>query len=156
LGAVAAAHLSLTDPVVDATSVLTWTTDPGLVTRLVDLRSLAGDTLTRAVLDWAAEHAGSAALALGPLLLTGAARDAVPLGLVTALRADAGGGRAAARSIGEAGHSSADAAQLAREALTRLDPRLGGSLPPTATLRSWAREAATVVAGMLRDPTQQT
>ncbi len=28
LGAVAAAHLGLTDPVVDATSVLTWTTDP--------------------------------------------------------------------------------------------------------------------------------
>jgi hypothetical protein len=153
LGAVAAAHLGLNDPVVDATSVLTWTTDPGLVTRLADLRSLAGDTLTRAVLDWAAEHAGSAGQALRPLLLAGEASDAVPLGLVTGLLADARDGKAA-RIIGEPGHGPADAAQLAREALIRLEPRLGGSLPPPATLRSWAREAATVVAGMLRYPTQ--
>ena len=45
-------------------------------------------------------------------------------------------------------------AQLAREALIRLEPRLGGVTPPSATLRSWAREAAAVVAGMLRDPAQ--
>jgi hypothetical protein len=154
LGAVAAAHLGLNDPVVDATSVLTWTTDPGLVTRLADLRSLAGDTLTRAVLDWAAEHAGSAGQALRPLLLAGEASDAVPLGLVTGLLADARDGTSAAQIIGETEHGPADAAQLAREALIRLEPRVGGSLPPTTTLRSWAREAATVVAGMLRHPTQ--
>jgi hypothetical protein len=155
LGAVAAGHLGLNDPVVDATSVLTWTTDPDLITRLADLRSLAGDTLSRAVLDWAAEHIGSVAQALRPLLLTGEAKDAVPLGLVTGLLADARDGKAAARSMGETGHDSADAVQLAREALIRLEPRLGNSLPPTATLLSWAREAAAVVAGMLRDPTQQ-
>ena len=60
LGAVAAAHLGLTDPVIDATSVLAWTADPAVVTRVADLRALAGDALTGTVLDWAAERAGAA------------------------------------------------------------------------------------------------
>ena len=89
LGAVAAAHLGLTDPVVDATSVLAWTTDPTLVTRVADLRALAGDALTSAVLAWVAERAGAAGQPLLPLLRAGEARDAVPLGLVAGLLADA-------------------------------------------------------------------
>ena len=66
LGAVAAAHLGLTDPVIDATSVLAWTADPEVVTRVADLRALAGDALAGTVLDWAAERAGAA----GPPLRT--------------------------------------------------------------------------------------
>ena len=98
LGAVAAAHLGLTDPVVDATSVLAWTTDPALVTRVADLRALAGDALTSAVLDWAAERAGAAGQPLLPLLRAGEARDAVPLGLVAGLLADAQDGAAASQA----------------------------------------------------------
>lgn len=154
-GAVAAAHLGLTDPVVDATSVLAWTTDPALVTRVADLRALAGDALTSAVLDWVAERAGAAGQPLLALLRAGEARDAVPLGLVAGLLADAQDGPAAARV--RAGTSSGDvnAAQVAREALIRLEPRLGGAAPPRATLRSWARESSTVLAGMLRDSAQR-
>ena len=47
LGAVAAAHLGLTDPVIDATSVLAWTADPAVITRVADLRALAGDAPDR-------------------------------------------------------------------------------------------------------------
>ena len=151
-GAVAAAHLGLTDPVIDATSVLTWTTDPALVSWVADLRSLAGDALTGAVLDWAAERAGAPGGPLLPLLRAGDAGDAVPLGLVAGVLADARDGTVAAQAARETGHGAADAAQLAREALIRLEPRLGGVTPPSAALRSWAREAAAVVAGMLRDP----
>jgi hypothetical protein len=148
LGSVAATHLGLTDPVVDATSVLTWTTDPALVTRVADLRALAGDAITSAVLDWVAERAGTAGRPLIPLLRAGDAHDAVPLGLVAGLLTDAKEGAATARAPSE------NAAQVAREGLIRLEPRLGGTTPPSATLRSWARESSVVLAGMLRDPTQ--
>jgi hypothetical protein len=154
LGAVAAAHLGLTDPVVDATSVLAWTTDPALVTRVADLRVLAGDALASTVLDWAAERAGAAGRPLLPLLRAGEARDAVPLGLVAGLLADAQDSAAADRAGNGTVPGGVDAAQLAREALIRLEPRLGGITPPSATLRSWARESSAVVAGMLRDPAQ--
>ena len=107
-GAVAAAHLGLTDPVIDATSVLTWTTDPALVTRVADLRSLAGDALTGAVLDWAAERAGAPGRPLLPLLRAGEARDAVPLGLVAGLLADARDGTVAAQAAEETGHGSSE------------------------------------------------
>ena len=42
--------------------------------------------------------------------------------------------------------------QLAREALIRLEPRLGGTTPASAVLRSWAGESSAVIAGMLQDP----
>src|SRR6185437_10356983 len=117
LGAVAAAHLGLTDPVIDATSVLAWTADPEVVTRVADLRALAGDALAGTVLDWAAERAGAAGAPLGYLLRAGEARDAVPLGLVAGLVAVSVNGGAA------------ETAQLAREALIRLEPRFGGAPP---------------------------
>jgi hypothetical protein len=139
LGAVAAAHLGLTDPVIDATSVLAWTADPAVSTRVADLRALAGDALTGAVLDWAAERAGAAGPPLRHLLRAGEARDAVPLGLVAGLLAAAEDGATETR-------------QLAREALIRLEPRLGGAAPASVALRSWAGEASAVVAGMLQDP----
>jgi PglZ domain len=136
LGAVAAAHLGLTDPVVDATSVLGWTADLAVVTRVVDLRALAGDALTGTVLDWAAGRAGAAGQPLRHLLRAGETRDAVPLGLVAGLLTQ----------------PAPEAMQLAREALIRLEPRLGGTAPAPAVLRSWAAESAAVIAGMLQDP----
>jgi hypothetical protein len=42
--------------------------------------------------------------------------------------------------------------QVAREALIRLEPRLGGAAPASAVLRSWAGESSAVIAGMLQDP----
>ncbi len=141
-GAVAAAHLGLTDPVIDAASVLAWTTQPELATRVADLRSLGGDPLTDAVLDWAASRSGAAGQPLRHLLRAGEARDAVPLGLVTGLLA--------AERDGADGESR----QLAREALIRLEPRLGGSVPAGATLRSWAAESSAVVLDMLGEPSE--
>src|SRR5262249_9202411 len=58
-GTVARAHLSFADPVVDLTSVLAWTADPGLPARIADLRDLAGHPLTDAVLYWAATRCGA-------------------------------------------------------------------------------------------------
>ena len=137
LGAVAAARLGLTDPVIDATSVLAWTADLAVSTRMADLRALAGDALAGAVLDWAAGRAGAAGPALRHLLRAGEARDAVPLGLVAGLLA---------------GEMIAETIQLAREALIRLEPRFGGAAPAGPALRVWATESAAVVAGMLQDP----
>jgi PglZ domain len=154
LGAVAGAHLGLTDPVVDAASVLAWTADPGVAARVADLRALAGDALTTAVLDWAAGCAGTAGRPLLVLLRGGETRDAVPLGLVAGLLADARDGASPAPGRPASADADADAAQVAREALIRLEPRLGGAVPPEATLRAWARESAAVVTGMLQDRAQ--
>ncbi len=154
LGAVAVVHLGLTDPVIDATSVLAWTADPAVVTRIADLRALAGDGLAGAVLDWAAGRAGTVGQPLLHLLRAGEARDAVPLGLVTGLLAKARNGTAdqIARPTAATAQPNPEAMQLAREALIRLEPRLGGTGPTDAVLRSWADESAAVVTGMLRDP----
>ena len=128
----------LQDAVIDAASVLAWTVGPGLVTRIADLRSLAGDPLTDAVLDWAAHRAGSTGQPLRHLLRAGDVRDAVPLGLVAGLLA--------------AEQDSGESRQLAREALIRLEPRLGGSVPARTALRSWAAESSAVVTDMLTEP----
>ncbi|HUZ54488.1 MAG TPA: BREX-2 system phosphatase PglZ [Streptosporangiaceae bacterium] len=154
LGAVAAVHLGLTDPVIDATSVLAWTTDPAVVIRIADLRALADDGLAGAVLDWAAGRAGTAGRPLLHLLRAGEARDAVPLGLVTGLLAQARNGPAdqTRRSTPAPDQPMPEAMQLAGEALIRLEPRLGSAGPADAVLRSWADESAAVLTGMLRDP----
>jgi PglZ domain len=162
LRAVAAAHLGLTDPVVDATSVLGWTADPAVVTRVADLRTMAGDALTGTILDWAAERAGGIGQPLRHLLRASEARDAVPLGLVVGLLGEARDGAAGAiadQSAKAAIHRMADAAQpmpeamqLAREALIRLESRLGGAVPASAVLQSWVGESSAVIAGMLQDP----
>ena len=57
LGAVVTEHLGLTDPVVDGTSVLAWTASPSVAARVADLRVLAGDALSGAVLAWVAGRA---------------------------------------------------------------------------------------------------
>ncbi len=154
LGAVAAAHLGLTDPVIDTTSVLAWTADPAVLTSIADLRALAGDGLAGAILDWAAGRAGAAGQPVLHLLRVGEARDAVPLGLVTGVldKARTGTAGQTRRSTRALSHPIPEAMQLAREALIRLEPRLGGTTPADAVLRSWADESATVLTGMLRDP----
>ena len=140
LGAVAAVHLGLTDPVVDAASVLAWTTDPALAAGVANLRALAGDGLTDEVLSWAAVRAGTAGQPLLHLLRAGEGRDAVPLGLIAGLLAEVRDG------------ADPEPRQLAREALIRLESRFGGTVPASLVLRSWATEAAAVVAGLLQDP----
>lgn len=139
LGAVAGVHLGLGDPAVDATTVLTWTAAETGPARLGDLRQLAGNVLVDALLDWAARRTGAASAPLLHLLRTGAAGDALALGLLVGL-------------LGEARDSnSADAVQLARDSLIRLEPRLGGSQPPPHALRAWATESVSVVSWLLHD-----
>jgi hypothetical protein len=172
LGRVMAAHLELTDPVIDATSVLAWTADPAIMTRVADLRALAGDALTGAVLDWAASRAGPAGRPLLHLLRAGEARDAVPLGLVAGVLGGVGGtgvlggvgGTGVLGGVGGTGvlggvggtdpatGPGPDAMRLAREGLIRLEPRLGGATPAAAVLRSWALDSAVVVSGLLQNP----
>lgn len=144
LGSVAAVHLGLADTVVDIASVLAWTVDPALATRIADLRALAGDVLTDAVLDWAAGRAGAAGPTIRHLLRGGEARDAVPLGLIVGLLGQA---RDGVPPVGVAS-DGAELARIAREALIRLEGRLGGSVPGTGALLSWAAEATTVVTVM--------
>jgi hypothetical protein len=137
-GSVAAAHFGLSDAVDDFAAVLGWTADPALAERISDLRTLAGDAVSDAVLAWAAERTGVIAPVVLHLLRGGEARDVVPLGLVAGLLADA------------RGSGSVTDAQIARDALIRLEPRFGGSVLPATALTSWSGEAAAVVSGMLR------
>jgi len=138
--AVAGARLGLTDPVIDLASVLGWTADPALATRIADLRELAGDPLTDAVLGWAAGCCGAVSAPLLHLLRAGEARDAVPLGLVAGLLAQAAEAGEALRS------------QPGREGLIRLEPRVGGRPPGSAALISWAAESAAAVIELLGNP----
>lgn len=139
-GSVASAHLGLDGAVDDFAAVLAWTADPALAERISDLRTLAGDAVTDAVLAWAAERTGVIAPAVLHLLRGGEARDIVPLGLVAGLLARA------------RDSATVTDAQIARDALIRLEPRLGGSMLPAGALASWAGEAAAVVSGMLHRP----
>jgi hypothetical protein len=137
-GAVAAAHLGLCDPVIDIAAVLGWAAGPSLPEQISDLRMLAGDPVTDAVLGWAAERTGAIAPAVLYLLRGGEARDVIPLGLVAGVLADARDNRAA------------EDAQVARDALIRMEPRFGGAVLASSALTSWAAEASAVVTGMLR------
>jgi hypothetical protein len=137
-GAVAAAHLGLSDPVVDIAAVLGWAAAPSLPEHISDLRVLAADPVTDAVLGWAAERTGAIAPAVLHLLRGGEARDVIPLGLVAGVLADARDNR------------SASDAQVARDALIRMEARFGGAVLPSSALMSWAAEASAVVTGMLR------
>ena len=142
--AVAAAHLGLMDPIIDMSSVLAWTADPGLAVRVSDLRTLAGDPVTDAVLDWAAGRTGAISPAVLHLLRGGEAGDVVPLGLVAGLLAEA-------RDSG-----TGEEPRVARDALIRMEPRTGGTALPTASLTAWAVESSAVVTGILRSPASQT
>jgi hypothetical protein len=137
-GAVAAAHLGLSDPVIDIAAVLGWAAGPSLPEQISDLRMLAGDPVADAVLAWAAERTGAIAPAVLHLLRGGEARDVIPLGLVAGVLADARDNRAA------------EDAQVARDALIRMETRFGGAVLPSSALTSWAAEASAVVTGMLR------
>lgn len=143
LGSVAAAHLGLTDPIIDMSSVLAWTADPALAARVSDLRTLAGDPVTDAVLDWAAGRTGAISPAVLHLLRGGEARDVVPLGLVAGLLAEA-------RDSG-----TSEESRVARDALIRMEPRTGGTTLPTASLTAWAAESSAVVTGILQSPASQ-
>ena len=136
-GAVAAAYLGLSDPVIDIAAVLGWAADPTLPEQISDLRTLAGDPVTDAVLAWAAERTGAIAPAVLHLLRGGEARDVIPLGLVAGVLAAAGDDRAA------------EDAQVARDGLIRMETRFGGAVLSSSALTSWAAEASAVVTGML-------
>ena len=137
LSAVAVAHLGLADSVVDATTVLTWTADESVPSRLADLRRHAGDVLVDALVAWLARQAGAANAPLLHLLRAGAAADALPMGLLVGVLGDA------------RDSTSADVVQLARDSMIRLEPRLGGSQLPPHAVRAWASESASVITWLL-------
>ncbi|HET8643573.1 MAG TPA: BREX-2 system phosphatase PglZ [Pseudonocardiaceae bacterium] len=139
MAAVARAHLGFDR----AAGPLAWSVQTDVANRVADLRALAGDQLTDAVLAWAAEGAAAAAHAVLGLLRSGQARETVPLGLVVGV-------------LGEATRSDASRAQTAREGLVRLEPLTGGVLPEAASV-AWASEAASVVTTLLatRAPDQR-
>jgi len=128
LGAVAREHLRLGDPDVDVSSLLRWSVEREAIARTADLRGLAGNALTDAVLEWAAGRAGVASGPLLHLLRSGTITDAVPLGLVAGL-------------LVEARDSAGETGQTAREGLVRMEARFGGILPSIPALRALAVEA---------------
>ena len=142
LGSVAKAYLQLGDPDVDAESLLKWSTDMTATARIADLRVLAGDATTDAVLDWAAGRAGGAAEPLLHLLRSGTGQDAVPLGLVGGL-------------LIESRDETGETGQAAREGLVRLEPRFGGAAPPMPALRALAAGARQAATDLLRDMNQR-
>jgi hypothetical protein len=137
LASVAREHLDLGDPHLDATSVLTWSTQPEAPTRVVDLRHLAGDTLVDVLLTWSAERTGAAAPAILPLLRAGRVLDLLPLGLVAGLVADG------------LQTSASDTVQAARDSLIRLEGQLGSPPPAAHVLRAWGSESAAVLSSLL-------
>ncbi|MFS8499068.1 MAG: BREX-2 system phosphatase PglZ [Micromonosporaceae bacterium] len=144
-GAVARTHLALgADGLdIDAATVLHWSVSPDATARIADLRALAGDPLTDAVLAWTASKAGAAEAPILRLLTAGAAGDAVPLGLVAALLVGARD-----RKDGTS--------QVARDALIRLEARLGPVARDFAALRAWGEEASAVAADLLHQGTDRT
>jgi len=131
--AVARTRLDLTEPEVDAGAVLRWSIDNSSVARVGDLRRVAGDALTDELLRWVAQRARAFRVPLLALLQAGDHPDAVPLGIVVGVLVQARTGSAAAD------------AQLAREALVRLESRFGGSVPEQPALRAWAARAGEVL-----------
>ncbi len=130
---VARAHLALTGPEVDATAVLTWTTGSTSVARIGDLRKQGGNALTDELLRWMAQRSHAIRTPLLALLRAGDLPDVVPLGLVVGVLVTA---RASPQPT---------TAQLARDGLLRLEPRLGGSVPDEGALLAWAGRSSEVL-----------
>ncbi len=81
-GAVARAWLEVPDGPLELLGVLDWTMRRNIASRIAELRTLAGDPLTDAVLAWIASAAGVVAPLVQRLVANGALADLVPLGLV--------------------------------------------------------------------------
>ena len=81
-GAVARRWLDVSDGPLDLLGVLDWSTKRTGTARIGDLRRLAGDALTDAVLAWIAASTGPAAPVVARLVEGGAVSDLLPLGLV--------------------------------------------------------------------------
>lgn len=134
LGSVARRWLGVPDGPTDALGVLGWSANRDVVTLIGELRLLAGDELTDAVLAWLASGTGAAEPFVASLLGRGNAGDVVPLGLVlNALHSRPG----------------ADADLV----VARLEHRWGPV--PGASLVAVADAAVTVTADLLADPTRR-
>lgn len=141
-GAVAARILGLSGPggaTPDAAAVLDWSASTEAAAAVAALRGDAGDVLADALLDWLADRTGAQGPFVRHLLRSGDLRDVVPLGLVVDVLQGAGG---AAGSSG----------QLAREAMVRLEARLGGRSPDPTAARAWAADASSAARRLIADP----
>ena len=137
LAAVAERHLQLVPD--SPRDLLSWTAQPPATALVADLRSLAGDALTDAVLEWAARRVGAAGPQLLGLLRRGQGRQAVPYGVVLGALAPA------LTSL-----QSADVT-TAQVATALLGDRAGAEPPTPAACTSWSVEATGLVSGWLRD-----
>ncbi|MEV7571532.1 BREX-2 system phosphatase PglZ [Pseudarthrobacter sp. NPDC089323] len=81
LGSVARGRLGISGPTIDALSVLHWTAEGVATSSIASLRADAGNELTDAVLKWIARACGAAEAPIRQLLVSGAAAEALPLGL---------------------------------------------------------------------------
>jgi hypothetical protein len=142
LGAVARMHLGLGGDAdaVDAATVLQWSTDRATLDRIADLRVHAGDPLTDATLEWIGQRSAAAGGPLRQLLVSGEVGDALPLGLVAGLLVKARGGAEA---------------QIAHDALIRLEARLGSVARDRRALEIWGRDAEDVAVDLLEHREQR-
>lgn len=133
--------LSADDTAVDGTAVLSWTSDPQAVHRIAELRSVGGDRLVDAALEWAAQRVGLAQEPVLAVLNAGHPGDVVPIGLIAALLAEDA--------------LAGDDADIARAAMIRLEPRLGGLSLSPAQRAAWANETRLLTSEWAADPSQR-
>ncbi|PWJ48440.1 PglZ domain-containing protein [Quadrisphaera granulorum] len=135
LAAVAVQHLGWSGGSPDLAAVLEWSTRPDAVPRIADLRELAGDVLTDAVLQWLAAAALGVRGPVEHLLRTGQVSDLAPWGLVM-------GTVAAALADGSASTAEREVAAAAR---IRAEAWLGTPVPAPPQLTAWSEVVAASV-----------
>jgi len=143
MGSVARDRLAFPESVVDLASALLWTSDPDLAVLIGNLREDAGSALADSVLDWIADRCGTVSAPVRHLLRTGAARDALPLGLAGGVLARAAAG------------ADAERARIGREGLIRLEPHLGQVAVRAPAWEVWSAECESAILGLYGDLTRQ-
>src|SRR5664279_2329557 len=111
---------------IDGTAILRWSSHPDTPRLMADLRALGGDRLVDAALSWAADQLGLAREPVFALLRSGQAADVVPVGIIAGLLIS--------------DELTVDESVIARDAVIRLEPKLGGTPFLTTALRALTHE----------------
>lgn len=120
-GSVARERLGLGSSTVDVLSVLSWASTSGTAGRIASLRVDAGNELADAVLEWLAARCSEAQAPMRQLLSTGAAGEALQIGLALHVL------------TGLAPGASAETRGLAQLGLARLDHRWTNAQPKVSS-----------------------
>lgn len=140
-GSVARERFGISGSTIDALSVLRWTSEGIATSSIAALRTDAGNELTDAVLAWIAKACGAAEAPMRQLLVSGAAAEALPLGL-------------ALEPLTQKGLDSKPAERVEAEvALARLEHRWKGAAPVVSRdgLAALAQAAGTVARRLLSE-----